>query len=66
MHITGIYAALATLLVVILAFRVIVLRQSTRTGIGDGGDIVETGVLELAQGLDLMAFDHAPVDDKSI
>ena len=38
MHITGIYAALATLLAVILAFRVIVLRQSTRTGIGDGGD----------------------------
>lgn len=38
MHITGIYAALATLLVVFLAYRVIVRRRSTRTGIGDGGD----------------------------
>jgi uncharacterized membrane protein YecN with MAPEG domain len=38
MHITGIYAALATVLVVFLAFRVIFRRQSTKTGIGDGGD----------------------------
>jgi uncharacterized membrane protein YecN with MAPEG domain len=38
MHITGIYAALATLLIVYLAFRVIQRRQSARVGIGDGGD----------------------------
>lgn len=38
MHITGIYAALAALLIIVLSFRVIFRRQSTRTGIGDGGD----------------------------
>jgi uncharacterized protein len=38
MHITGIYAAIAALLVTVLSFRVIFRRQSTKTGIGDGGD----------------------------
>jgi uncharacterized protein len=38
MHITGIYAAVAALLVIVLSFRVIVRRKSTKTGIGDGGD----------------------------
>lgn len=38
MHITGIYAALAALLVIFLSVRVILRRQSTRIGIGDGGD----------------------------
>lgn len=37
MHITGIYAALATLLVLILAARVSLGRRTTRIGIGDGG-----------------------------
>ncbi|HQV72449.1 MAG: MAPEG family protein [Xanthomonadales bacterium] len=37
MHITAIYAALSALLIVALSFRVIRLRLSTRTGIGDGG-----------------------------
>jgi len=36
--ITGLYAALAALLVVVLALRVVALRRSTKTGIGDGGD----------------------------
>lgn len=38
MHISGIYAALGALLVIVLAFRVIRLRISSRTGIGDGGN----------------------------
>jgi uncharacterized protein len=38
MHITGIYAAIAALLVIVLSFRVIFRRKSTKTGIGDGGD----------------------------
>lgn len=38
MQITGIYAALAALLVIFLSVRVILRRQSTRIGIGDGGD----------------------------
>ncbi len=38
MHITGIYAALAALLVIFLSGRVILRRRSTRIGIGDGGD----------------------------
>lgn len=38
MHITGIYAALGALLVIVLTFRVIRRRLSSRTGIGDGGD----------------------------
>lgn len=38
MHITGLYAALAALLVVVLALRVILRRKSARIGIGDGGD----------------------------
>lgn len=37
MHITGIYAALAALLVLVLAFRVSMARRATHTGIGDGG-----------------------------
>jgi len=37
MHITAIYAAISALLIVVLSFRVIRLRLSTRTGIGDGG-----------------------------
>ena len=36
--IAGFYAALCALLVLVLALRVIALRWSTRTGIGDGGD----------------------------
>ncbi len=38
MHITGIYAALATLLVLVLALRVSAVRHGKRVGIGDGGD----------------------------
>ena len=38
MHITGIYAALSALLLIVLSYRVISLRISTRTGIGDGGN----------------------------
>lgn len=38
MHITGIYAALATLLVLVLALRVSAIRHGKRVGIGDGGD----------------------------
>jgi uncharacterized protein len=37
-RITGIYAALAALLVLILAVRVMMRRMSARIGIGDGGD----------------------------
>ena len=36
--ITGLYAALCALIVLGLALRVIVLRWSTKTGLGDGGD----------------------------
>lgn len=38
MRISGIYAALAALLVLILAVRVMMRRMSARIGIGDGGD----------------------------
>lgn len=38
MHITGFYAALSALLIILLAFRVIFRRKSERIGIGDGGD----------------------------
>ncbi|MGB0134380.1 MAPEG family protein [Dokdonella sp.] len=38
MHITGLYAALSALLIILLAFRVIARRRSARIGIGDGGD----------------------------
>jgi uncharacterized protein len=38
MHITGIYAAIAALMVIVLSFRVIFRRQLMKTGIGDGGD----------------------------
>ena len=37
-RITALYAALCALLIVVLAVRVILLRWSTRAGIGDGGD----------------------------
>ena len=36
--ITGLYAALCAILVLIFAVRVILLRWSTKSGIGDGGD----------------------------
>jgi uncharacterized protein len=36
--IAGLYAALCAILVLVLALRVIVLRWSTKAGIGDGGD----------------------------
>jgi uncharacterized protein len=36
--VTGLYAALLALLLLALAFRVVVLRWRTKTGIGDGGD----------------------------
>ena len=38
MHVTGFYAALATLLVLILAARVSMRRGTAKVGIGDGGD----------------------------
>lgn len=38
MRITGLYAGIAALLVVVLAVRVMLRRRHTRTGIGDGGD----------------------------
>jgi hypothetical protein len=38
MHITGLYAALAALLIIALSIRVIVRRKSERIGIGDNGD----------------------------
>jgi len=38
MRITGIYAALLALLVVILAVRVMLLRRKTSIGLGDGGN----------------------------
>jgi uncharacterized membrane protein YecN with MAPEG domain len=38
MRITGLYAALATLLILILAVRVIAYRRSHKIGMGDGGD----------------------------
>jgi uncharacterized protein len=37
-RITALYAALCALIIVVLAVRVILLRWSTRAGIGDGGD----------------------------
>jgi uncharacterized membrane protein YecN with MAPEG domain len=38
MHITGIYVAVATLLVLVLSARVVVRRLSQRIGLGDGED----------------------------
>lgn len=38
MHITGLYAALSALLIILLAIRVISKRGKARVGIGDGGD----------------------------
>lgn len=38
MHITGIYAALSTLLVLALALRISQVRHANKIGIGDGGD----------------------------
>lgn len=38
MRITGLYAALAALLVIVLVFRVVMRRRSAKVGIGDGGD----------------------------
>ena len=38
MHITGIYAAFGTLLVLVLALRVSAIRHGTRIALGDGGD----------------------------
>lgn len=38
MHITGIYVALATFLVLVLAGRVSIRRRAAKVGIGDGGD----------------------------
>lgn len=38
MHITGIYAALATLLMLVLVWRVVDRRRVQRVGIGAGGD----------------------------
>lgn len=38
MRITGIYAALSALLVIVLTIRVVLRRREARIGIGDGGD----------------------------
>jgi uncharacterized membrane protein YecN with MAPEG domain len=38
MHITGIYAALGALLLLVLALRISLIRRSARVGIGDGGN----------------------------
>jgi uncharacterized membrane protein YecN with MAPEG domain len=38
MHITGLYAALAAVLVVVLSMRVVMRRISARITLGDGGD----------------------------
>ncbi len=38
MHITGIYAALSALLVLVLALRISQIRHAGKIGIGDGGD----------------------------
>ncbi|MEO8801771.1 MAG: MAPEG family protein [Rudaea sp.] len=38
MHITGIYAALAALLIVFLSVRVVIYRRSHHIGLGDGDD----------------------------
>lgn len=38
MRITGLYAALSTLLILVLAARVIAYRRSHKIGLGDGGD----------------------------
>jgi uncharacterized membrane protein YecN with MAPEG domain len=40
MHITGLYAALAALLVVVLAVRISLRRRKVQVGIGSGGDEV--------------------------
>ncbi len=40
MRITGIYAALAALLIVILAVRVTLRRRAIKVGIGNGGDAI--------------------------
>jgi uncharacterized protein len=39
MRITGLYAALSTLLILILSARVILYRRSHKIGLGDGGDV---------------------------
>jgi uncharacterized membrane protein YecN with MAPEG domain len=38
MRITGLYAALSTLLIIILAVRVVLYRQAHKIGLGDGDD----------------------------
>lgn len=38
MHVTGIYAALGALLIVVLAIRVVLLRNKEKVGIGAGGN----------------------------
>ncbi len=38
MHISGIYSALAALIILVLSVRVVLRRGETRIGIGDGGD----------------------------
>jgi uncharacterized protein len=38
MHVTGIYAALGALLLLVLAVRISLARRSARVGIGDGGN----------------------------
>ena len=40
MRITGLYAAIAALLVLILAVRVSLGRRSSKIGLGDGGDVI--------------------------
>lgn len=40
MRITGLYAALAAILIVILAVRVTLRRRAARVGIGNGGDAI--------------------------
>lgn len=38
MRITGLYAAIAALLIIVLAMRVVMMRFSAKIGIGDGGN----------------------------
>lgn len=38
MHVTGIYAALGALLLLVLALRISLIRRSAHVGIGDGGN----------------------------